>query len=84
MLPLFGLFFSEIWVNRLGKRTVMYLEGLTVLDFDNNSSNSAQGSSHTKISNESSDDFSANKPSSSKKMAQNVMFHVHMAPEEVF
>ena len=62
----------------------MYLEGLTVLDFDNNSSNSAQGSSHTKISNESSDDFSANKPSSSKKMAQNVMFHVHMAPEEAF
>ena len=62
----------------------MLSEVLTMLGFDSNSSNSAQGSSHTKISNESSDDFSANKPSSSKKMAQNVMFHVHMAPEEAF
>ena len=35
-------------------------------------------------SNDSSDDFSANKPSASKKMAQNVMFHVPMAPEEAF
>ena len=28
--------------------------------------------------------FSANKPSTSQKRAQNVMFHVHMAPEEAF
>ena len=62
----------------------MFLEDLTMLCFDSNGSNSIQESSPNKESNVSSDDFSANKPSSSKKMAQNVMFHVHMAPEEVF
>ena len=64
--------------------TLMLLEGLTMLGFDNNGSNSAQESSPNEESNESSEDFSANKLSTSEKMAQNVMFHVHMASEEVF
>ena len=38
-----------------------------------------------KESNDSSDDdFSANEPSTSEKMAQYVVSYVHMAPEEVF
>ena len=57
-----------------------------MLGFDNNGSNSAQESSHNEESNDSSDDFSANncKPSTRKKMAQNVVFCVHIAPEEAF
>ena len=38
----------------------MFLEGVTMLDFYNNSSNSAQESSPYEDSNDSSDDFSAN------------------------
>ena len=45
----------------------MFWEGLTMLGFDDNSSNSAQESSPNEESNDSSDDFSANKPSASKK-----------------
>ena len=47
---------------------------------DNNGSNSTQESSPNEESNDSSDDFSANKPSTSKKMAHNIVFCVHMAP----
>ena len=61
----------------------MFLEGLTMLGFDNKGSNSAQESSPNGKSNDSSDDFSAYKPSTSKKMAQNIMFHVPIAPEEM-
>ena len=53
-----------------------------MLGFDYNGGNSAQESSPNKESNGSGDDFSANKPSTSKKMAQNVVFQFHMAPEE--
>ena len=48
---------------------------------DNNGSNSTQESSPNEESNDSSDDFSANKLSASKKMLQNVVF-CHTAPEE--
>ena len=44
----------------LKKRTVMFSEGLTVLGFDNNGSNSARESSPYEESNDSSDDFSTN------------------------
>ena len=46
-------------------------EGLTMFGFDNNGSNSTQKSSPNKESNDSSEDFSENKPSTSKKKAQN-------------
>ena len=62
----------------------MFSDGLTVLGFDSNGSNSAQGSSLSEEYNDSRDDFSANKSSTSKKMAQNIVFRVHMAPEEAF
>ena len=44
-----------------------------MLGFDNNGSNSAQESNHNGKSNDSSDNFSANKPSTSKKMAKNIV-----------
>ena len=44
----------------------MSLEGLTMLDFGDNGSNSAQESSPCKDSNDSSNDFSANELSTSK------------------
>ena len=50
-----------------------------MLGFDNSSTNSAQKSSPNKESNDPSDDFSANKPSTVKKMAQNLELCVHMA-----
>ena len=62
----------------------MFSEGFTILGFDNNGSNSAQESSPNEKSNDSSDDLSANKQNTSQKMAQNVVFRVEMAPEEVF
>ena len=62
----------------------MFLEGLNLLGFDNNGSNIVQESSPTKEFNDSSDDFSANKPSTSKEMAQNVVFYVHMVLKDVF
>ena len=52
--------------------------------FDDNGSNSAQQSSPNEESNDSNDSFSANKLSTSKKKAQNVVFHVRMAPGEAF
>ena len=52
----------------LRKRTNIFLEGLAMLGFDNNSSNSTQESSPYKESNDFNDDFSSNKPSTSKKM----------------
>ena len=55
-----------------------------MLGFDNNGSNSAQESSPKEESNDSSGNFSANKWSTSKKMAQNVVFYARMAPEEAF
>ena len=55
-----------------------------MLGFDINGSNSTQESSPNEESNDSADDFLANKPSTSKKMAQNVVFRIHMAPEEAF
>ena len=51
----------------LRKRTIMFLEGLTVLGFDNISNNSPAESSFNEESNDCSDDFSANKLSTSKK-----------------
>ena len=60
----------------------MFSEGLTVLGFDNNRSNNAQESSPNEESDDCSDDFAANKPSTNKKMAQNAAFRVHIAPEE--
>ena len=62
----------------------MFLEGLNLPGFDNNGSNIVQESSPTKEFNDSSDDFSANKPNTSKKMAQNIVFCVHIAPGEAF
>ena len=53
-----------------------------MLGFDNNGSNSALESSPDRESNDSGDDFSANKPTTSKTVAQNVVFHVHMAPDK--
>ena len=57
---------------------------MTLPGFDNNSSSSTQESSPNKEFNDSSDDFSANKPSTSKEMAQNVVFYVHMVLKDVF
>ena len=54
----------------------MFLGGLTTLGFDSNSSNRAQESSPNQESNDSIDDFSANELSTSKKLAQNIAFHV--------
>ena len=62
----------------LRKKTAMFSEGLNIFGFDHNRSNSAQESSPNKESNDSSDDFSANEPSTSKKMAQHVVSCVHM------
>ena len=50
-----------------------------MLGFDDNCSNSTHESSS-----DSSDDLSAKEQSKSKKMAQHVVFCVHVAPEEVF
>ena len=58
----------------------MLLGGLTMHDFDNISSNSTHDSCPNEESNDSNDDFSANK----QKKAQNLVFHVPMAPEEAF
>ena len=61
----------------------MFSEGFTMLGSEHNGKNGAQKSSPNEESNDSSDDFSANKPpSASKKMGQNVVFRDHMAPEE--
>ena len=68
----------------LRKRTVVFSEGLTVLGFDNNGSNSTQDSRPYDKSCDSSDDFPANTPSTGKKMAQTIVFHVHIAPKEAF
>ena len=54
----------------------MFLGGLTTLGFDSNSSNSAQESSPNQESNDSINDFSASEPSTSKKWAQSIAFHV--------
>ena len=60
MLPLFWSFVCvcvcKIWQN-LTKRTVMFLDGLKILGFDDNGSNSAQESSPNKESNDSSTEF---------------------------
>ena len=55
-----------------------------MLGFDNNGSNSAQELSPNEESNDSNNDFSAEKPSTNKKMAQNIVFCVCIAPEETF
>ena len=68
----------------MSENFVMFLEGMNIHGFDDNGSNSAKESSPNKESNDSSNDFSANKHSTSKKMAQHVVSRVHMAPEEVF
>lgn len=59
------------------------LEGLNILGFDDNCSNSAEESSANEEAYDSSDYFSANESSTSKKMAQYVVSQVHKAPEEV-
>ena len=68
----------------LRKRTITFSEGLNILRFDDNGRNSAEESSPTTESNDSNDHFSANELSTSKKMAQHVVTHVHMAQEEMF
>ena len=55
-----------------------------MLGFDNDDSNSAQESSLDEESNDSSDDFSASKLRTRKKMAENVVSRIQMAPEEAF
>ena len=45
----------------------MFSEGLNILGFDDTGSNSAEESSANEESNDASDDFSANEPSTSKK-----------------
>ena len=55
-----------------------------MLCFDDNSSNNVQDLSPNKESNYSSNEFSANEPSTSKKMAHHVVDRVHIAPEKVF
>ena len=55
-----------------------------MLGFGNNGSNSAQETSHNEEFNDSSVDFSANKLSTNKKVAQNILFLVCMAPDEAF
>ena len=84
MLPLVGSLFGETGAKTLRKRSVIFSEGLNMLGFDNNGSNRAQESSLNEESNDFSDDFSASKPTTSKKMAQQVVFGSHMAPEEAF
>ena len=64
----------------LRKRTITFSEGFSMLGCDDNGSNSAWKSSPNEDSHDSSDDFSAHKQSTSKKMVQN-MFYVYMAPE---
>ena len=59
------------------KRAITFSEGLNILGFDNNCSNSTEESSLNKESNDSSDDFSANELSANKKMAQHVVSHVY-------
>ena len=83
MLPLFWYFFGEIW-EYVEKNNRYIFRGMTLPGFDNNSSSSTQESSPNKEFNDSSDDFSANKRSTSKEMAQDVVFCVHMALEETF
>ena len=68
----------------LRKQTVTFSSGLNILGFVDNRSNSAQESSANEDSNDSNNDFSANELSASKKMAQHVVSHEHIAPEEVF
>ena len=62
----------------------MFSESLTILGFNNNGSNSAQELSPNEESNDSSGDFSANKLSASKTVAQNVVHRVQKTPEESF
>ena len=62
----------------------MFSEDLNTLSFDDNGSNSAQEPSPDEEYNDSSDNFSANEQSKSKKTAQHVVFCVHLAPGEVF
>ena len=62
----------------------MFSEGLNVVGFDHNGSNGTQESSPNKKFNDSNDDFSANEPSISKKMAYHMVSRVHIASEEVF
>ena len=66
------------------KKNCYVFASLTIVGFDNNDSSSTQESSPNEEYNDSSDDFSANKPSTSKEMAQNVVFYVHMVLEDVF
>ena len=61
----------------LRKWTITFSEGLSILGFDNKHSNSAQESSPNKESNDSNNNFSANEPSTSKKMAQHVVSRVY-------
>ena len=62
----------------------MFAESFTMFIFDCNSNNSTLESSLNEESNDSSDDFSANELSASKKMAQYLVSGVHIAPDEMF
>ena len=55
-----------------------------MLGMDVNGSHSAHESSSDKESNDPSDNVLANEPSTSKAMAQHVVFHVHKLRKEVF
>ena len=66
------------------QRTVTLSEGLNTLGVDVNGSNSAQESSSDEGSDDSSDGSMANKPGTSRTVAQHEVFRVHKVPEEVF
>ena len=68
----------------LRKKPVTFSEGLNILGFDDNPSNSAKESSPNEKSNDSSEGVSAHESSTSKKIAQHVVSRVYMAPDEVF
>ena len=55
----------------------MSSEGLNTLGLDSVSSDRGQVSGFDKDSTDSSEEFSANEPSTSKTLAQHKVFHVH-------
>ena len=61
----------------------MFSDGLNIFGFDDNGSNSANESSPNEEFNDSSEHFSANELSASKKMAPGGVSYPQ-APEEVF
>ena len=83
MLPLFPSFPAVVvfysFSKHIKKNNHMFSDGLTMLGFH---SNSTQESHPNEESNDSSDDSSADKLSTRKKMAQNLLFCADMTQEE--